>query len=714
MNRHQPTQIVVPPNAFLVFALCTGLAFAGDGMEPSSGPAPQVDATEGLPVMPLFAPDTDAPTPGPSHPPIDSIPAMPMPDASSEQRSSAEPGNGVMYDAASGEITEFPATVTDDVIDVVTGGGYDGADGGVGMSDLESPAGMSGPMTEILNTEDTPWRMNVKVVMRFGTSYSVCSGTMRDARAVLTAGHCIFDFGGAGWADEVWVYPGWDGVGGQWNPPPSIVNPYGYARSTRMGSWTGWTENGDLNYDVGIIALDRAVGALTGWFGYAYGGDCSWHISQNYDSASYPAENCGGGLHTRLDMYYWFGQFDSCPSWNRLQIDTVGGCLGAIWGGQSGSGAYYRDGGSRFVHGITSTSNRSTFARYARQWDDWVAYNNDTFIPDFARGAIFDLQPLDVNVSPSTLQAGDTTTVLNHLAVNPTNGSANDRWNYGVYLSSNDNISTSDTLLSSQSYDRNFGTMDSVRVNMVQVTIPVDTPPGDYWVGVVYDCATDDDCNDNDTDGWDPAQITVTAAPEYTLTIQKSGTGGGTVTSDPQGINCGSDCSEGFLVDTAVTLRASPNAGSTFADWSGPADCSDGRVTMSADLTCTATFDLAQVDPSADIKANGSDGPIDVSVKTPVTVTIDLDAGSSSAESDWWILARTCGGWYSFGLGGTWQPGQVVTHQGPLFDLKGYEVLNRTLPACQSYQFYFGVDTVPNRQIDIGSMYYDRVEVTVQ
>jgi len=76
----------------------------------------------------------------------------------------------------------------------------------------------------------------------------------------------------------------------------------------------------------------------------------------------------------------------------------------------------------------------------------------------------------------------------------------------------------------------------------------------------------------------------------YTLTVIKSGTGSGTVTSSPAGINCGDDCSETYNQGTSVTLTATPDAGSTFGGWSGDTDCSDGVVTMNANRICTATF----------------------------------------------------------------------------------------------------------------------------
>src|SRR3989344_2652653 len=66
----------------------------------------------------------------------------------------------------------------------------------------------------------------------------------------------------------------------------------------------------------------------------------------------------------------------------------------------------------------------------------------------------------------------------------------------------------------------------------------------------------------------------VVAAPStYTLSASKSGTGSGTVTSSPAGINCGADCSETYNFGTSVTLTATISAGSTFTGWSG-AGCS--------------------------------------------------------------------------------------------------------------------------------------------
>jgi hypothetical protein len=75
--------------------------------------------------------------------------------------------------------------------------------------------------------------------------------------------------------------------------------------------------------------------------------------------------------------------------------------------------------------------------------------------------------------------------------------------------------------------------------------------------------------------------------------VLKSGLGAGTVTSSPAGINCGVVCVEDFSPGTVVTLTATPAAGSVFGGWSGTnPDCNDGIVTLNANTTCVARFDL--------------------------------------------------------------------------------------------------------------------------
>jgi hypothetical protein len=72
----------------------------------------------------------------------------------------------------------------------------------------------------------------------------------------------------------------------------------------------------------------------------------------------------------------------------------------------------------------------------------------------------------------------------------------------------------------------------------------------------------------------------------YALAVERDGTGGGTVASDPAGIDCGTSCDAVLEIGTVVTLTATPDPTSTFAGWSGGG--------CSGDLTCTVTMDGAR------------------------------------------------------------------------------------------------------------------------
>ncbi len=88
-----------------------------------------------------------------------------------------------------------------------------------------------------------------------------------------------------------------------------------------------------------------------------------------------------------------------------------------------------------------------------------------------------------------------------------------------------------------------------------------------------------------------------------TLSVSKSGTGSGTVTSNPAGINCGLDCSEVYSYNTVVTLTASPATGSTLTSWTGGGCSGTGTciVVMTKARNVTATFTQGQSQTFADV-----------------------------------------------------------------------------------------------------------------
>ena len=81
-----------------------------------------------------------------------------------------------------------------------------------------------------------------------------------------------------------------------------------------------------------------------------------------------------------------------------------------------------------------------------------------------------------------------------------------------------------------------------------------------------------------------------------TLSVNTSGPGDGTVTSDQGGISCPNVCSASFLRGTTVTLTATPIGNSVFAGWRGGAPCeafgtAPCTVTMNDNLSANARFE---------------------------------------------------------------------------------------------------------------------------
>lgn len=111
---------------------------------------------------------------------------------------------------------------------------------------------------------------------------------------------------------------------------------------------------------------------------------------------------------------------------------------------------------------------------------------------------------------------------------------------------------------------------------------------------------------------------------QFSLSVNKSGTGSGTVTSSPSGINCNSDCTEPYNPDSVIILTATPDAGSTFAGWSGGGCSGTGTctATMDIDKTVTATFSLPQT-PNISLSLTSHDfGSVTVGSSSSKTVTV--------------------------------------------------------------------------------------------
>jgi len=121
--------------------------------------------------------------------------------------------------------------------------------------------------------------------------------------------------------------------------------------------------------------------------------------------------------------------------------------------------------------------------------------------------------------------------------------------------------------------------------------------------------------------------------------------------------------------------------------------------------------------PVPDIKANGHDGSISVSLGAAVSITVALNAGSFAGQNaDWWVVEKTpSGAWNHFDLAThSMVSGLAPTHQGALFNLGTTQLLNTSDLSAGSHIFYFGVDLNMSGTLDMDSIYHDSVNVTVQ
>ena len=76
----------------------------------------------------------------------------------------------------------------------------------------------------------------------------------------------------------------------------------------------------------------------------------------------------------------------------------------------------------------------------------------------------------------------------------------------------------------------------------------------------------------------------------FVLSVSKLGSGSGTVTSNPSGINCGSTCSASFAANVQVTLSAIPYSISVFERWIGDCSGSSCILQMNSNKSVIAIF----------------------------------------------------------------------------------------------------------------------------
>ncbi len=166
--------------------------------------------------------------------------------------------------------------------------------------------------------------------------------------------------------------------------------------------------------------------------------------------------------------------------------------------------------------------------------------------------------------------------------------------------------------------------------------MPATTGIGTYYLGAIADYTNPDRVPE--TDETNNAVAGGQIAIGELLTVVKSGSGGGTVTSIPPGIDCGSVCSYEYPIGSLVSLSATGDTGFALSGWSGGGCSGTGicDVTMTSDITVNATFDgLAVITPNGgEVVPSGSTytiewGPENIAGVDSFEIQRSTDGGSS-------------------------------------------------------------------------------------
>jgi hypothetical protein len=105
---------------------------------------------------------------------------------------------------------------------------------------------------------------------------------------------------------------------------------------------------------------------------------------------------------------------------------------------------------------------------------------------------------------------------------------------------------------------------------------------------------------------------------QHKLTVTKAGTGTGSVSSSPSGVECGLVCSYSFDQGTDVSLLAYADQGSKFTGWSGACSGSEPcELTLDADAQVTAHFTSEEAPAEEHAPSGGESPPSLVEVHKP-------------------------------------------------------------------------------------------------
>ncbi len=172
------------------------------------------------------------------------------------------------------------------------------------------------------NTERVPNRSIIpycavgKLFMTFdGARYVASAWTIGDS-GVFTAGHCVYDRDGGGWADNILFIPQYD----------NGVEPVGRWAATQLATLNGWIAGGSdqFKYDLAAFKVDRPIRPVTGSLGWIANGPLPQRC---ITGIGYPAAAPFDGRAMWRSTGKYVGGANPIQAYN----DMTGGCSGGPW-----------------------------------------------------------------------------------------------------------------------------------------------------------------------------------------------------------------------------------------------------------------------------------------------------------------------------------------------------------------------------------------------